>query len=62
MKYHIDAESFGSCLPDCWQQIAAELNATIDQLGIADDFEAVRNLWDEYWQGNMQLIQYSDEM
>ena len=49
MKYYVTAESFGSDIPENWEDIARELNDRIDELGIADDLEAVNQLWDEYW-------------
>ena len=49
MKYYVTVDSFGSDLPDNWEEIAAELNETIDEQGIADDIDAVNELWDKYW-------------
>ncbi len=48
MDNHITMESFGADLPDNWEEIAAELNKIIDERGIADDHDAVNELWDEY--------------
>ena len=49
MKNYITAESFGADIPENWEEIAQQLNAIIDERGIADDQEAVNELWDEYW-------------
>jgi len=49
MANYITAESFGSDIPENWQEIADELNRIIDERGIADDHDAVNELWDEYW-------------
>lgn len=49
MKYYVTAESFGSDIPENWEEIANELNRIIDERGIADDIDAVNELWDEYW-------------
>jgi hypothetical protein len=45
----ITAESFGSDIPENWQEIANELNAIIQARGIEDDADAINDLWDEYW-------------
>ena len=49
MENYITAESFGADLPENWREIANELNEIIDERGIADDSDAVNELWDEYW-------------
>ena len=49
MKYYITAESFGADIPENWEEIAQQLNAIIDERGIADDKAAVNELWEEYW-------------
>ena len=51
MSNYITSDSFGSDLPENWEEIAAELNAIIDERGIADDLQAVNELWDEYFSG-----------
>lgn len=48
-KHYITEESFGSELPENWEEIANELNRIIDERGIADDELAVNELWDEWW-------------
>lgn len=45
----ITAESFGSDIPENWQEIADELNAIIEARGIEDDAAAINDLWEEYW-------------
>ena len=52
MSNYITAESFGAEIPDNWQEIADELNRIIDERGIADDHDAVNELWESYWYGN----------
>ena len=49
MKNYITVDSFGSDCPENWEEIANELNAIIDERGIADDMNAVNELWGEYW-------------
>ena len=49
MKYYVTVDSFGSDIPDNWEEIATKLNKTIDDLDIADDIDAVNELWDKYW-------------
>lgn len=49
MKQIITAESFGSDIPENWEEIADKLNHIIDERGIADDADAINDLWDEYW-------------
>ena len=45
----ITIESFGSDVPENWQEIADELNKIIEERGIEDDLNAINELWDEYW-------------
>lgn len=54
--YYITMESFGEYLPENWEEIAAQLNKIIDARGIADDLEAVNELWEEY---NNQMMDWS---
>lgn len=49
MDHYITVESFGADVPENWEEIANTLNERIDSLGIADDINAVNELWDEYW-------------
>ena len=49
MKHYITVESFGSDVPENWEEIASVLNEIIDVRGISEDLDAVNNLWDEYW-------------
>jgi len=51
MSNYITAESFGSDLPENWELIAEKLNRAIDELGIADDHDAVNELWNDYFDG-----------
>ena len=52
MKCYITVESFGADIPENWEEIAHGLNTIIDECGIADDQEAVNELWDEYWRAD----------
>jgi hypothetical protein len=52
-SYYITAESFGSECPENWEEIAAFLNDIIDQRGIADDHDAVNDLWEEFCRGDL---------
>lgn len=47
--YYITEDSFGGNLPENWEEIAEELNQIIDDRDIADDLNAVNELWEEYW-------------
>lgn len=49
MGNYITTESFWSYIPKNWREIDNELNEIIDERGIADDLDAVNELWDEYW-------------
>ena len=51
MEHWITADSFGSDLPANWEEIAAYLNAIIEERGIEDDLNKVNELWEAYWQG-----------
>lgn len=44
----ITMDSFGANLPENWERIAEDLNRIIDRMGIADDHDAVNQLWDDY--------------
>lgn len=55
MAYRITAESFGSELPEDWEEIADRLNSIIERRGIADDREAVDELWEQYWRGEVDF-------
>lgn len=52
MKNWITAESFGADIPENWEEIAAYLNAIIEERGIEDDHNEVNDLWESYWQGD----------
>lgn len=49
----ITAESFGSDCPENWEEIAAYLNAMIEEQGIENDHDAVNELWEKYWEGEI---------
>ena len=49
MKQYIAIDSFGADVPANWEEIATYLNQVIDERGIADDPDAVNELWEEYW-------------
>lgn len=42
------AESFGSELPENWEEIADYLNEIAEERGIDNDNE-INDLWEEYW-------------
>lgn len=56
MTYYITVDSFGSELPDNWEEISAFLNRIIDERGIAEDHEACNELWDTYWHGKILMM------
>ena len=49
----ITMDSFGSMLPDNWEEIAAYLNRIIEEQGIDDDPDAVNQLWEDYCNGDI---------
>lgn len=51
--YHITAESFGADIPANWEEIADRLNKIIDARNIAEDHDAVNELWESYWNGEL---------
>ena len=53
MDYYITEDSFGEYCPVNWQEIADYLNGLIDEKGIAEDFEAVCDLWEDYCSGGI---------
>lgn len=53
MTNYITTESFGSEIPANWEQIAAYLNEIIDERSIAEDHDAVNELWETYWNGEI---------
>ena len=53
MRNVITGDSFGSCCPVNWEDIAAYLNQVIDDRGIADDREAIDELWTAYCRGEL---------
>ena len=54
MRNYITAESFGSDIPENWEEIAEYLNGVIDDLNITEDHEAVNELWEAYWSGEVR--------
>ena len=54
MTYYIDENSFGSEIPENWKEIADYLNEVIDELDIANDRNAVNELWESYWNGDVR--------
>ena len=54
MDYFIDEDSFGEYLPVNWTVIANYLNDVIDERGIAEDFEACSQLWEDYCNGDIK--------
>lgn len=53
-EYLITAESFGDTIPENWEEIAAYLNARIDEMDLdslpeRERHDAVNDLWDEFW-------------
>lgn len=53
MTYYVTADSFGSEIPSNWEEIAAFLNSIIDERGIAEDHDACNDLWEAYWNGEL---------
>lgn len=53
MDYYITADSFGEYLPVNWREIADFLNAIMDERGIAEDFDACCDLWEDYCNGEI---------
>ena len=50
MTNYITVEDFGSDLPENWEKIADFLNGIIEETGIADDSDAVAELWQKFWE------------
>lgn len=53
MTYYVTADSFGSEIPSNWEEIAAFLNSLTDERGIAEDHDACNDLWEAYWNGEL---------
>ena len=51
MENWITIESFGSDVPANWKEIANYLNEVISFRNIQDDWEAVSEVWEAFWQG-----------
>lgn len=56
MKNYIRMDSFGSDLPSNWEEISDALNAIIDERGIADDHDAVNDLWESYCNEELENV------
>ena len=54
MTYYVTVDSFGAEIPDNWQEIADFLNRITDERGIADDHDACNELWEQYWNGELE--------
>ena len=52
-EYYITVDSFGAECPENWEEIAEFLNAIIDERGIANDHDAVNDLWEEFCRGEL---------
>lgn len=53
MTYYVTADNFGSEIPSNWEEIAAFLNFLTDERGIAEDHDACNDLWEAYWNGEL---------
>lgn len=53
--HFITEDSFGADLPENWGQIADFLNELIDEQGIEYDLNAVNDLWDRFWAGEIPM-------
>lgn len=55
MMNWITAESFGSDIPENWEEVVTYLNNIIEERGIADDIDAVDELWEAYCNGDLEV-------
>ena len=55
MSYYVTEDSFDSELPENWGQIADYLNQIIDERGVENDHNACNEIWEEFWQGNLNM-------
>ena len=53
MKKCFTAESFGADCPKNWEEIANTLNKIAEDRGITEDREALDDLWEAYWNGEL---------
>lgn len=45
-------ESFGSVLPDNWEEITIYLNGIARDMGLTeDDKDEIEQVWEDYWEG-----------
>ena len=49
--YRITIKSFGSDVPENWQEIADYLNEIIRDRGIENNHNEVNEVWEAFWQG-----------
>lgn len=56
MENWITIESFGAEVPENWETIAALLNQLIEERGMADNHEAVNELWEAYWNNKVEFV------
>lgn len=49
----ITMDSFGSMLPENWEEIADFLNALIEERGIENDQDELDQLWEDYCNGDI---------
>ena len=49
----ITMDSFGSMLPENWEEIADFLNAIIEERGIENDLDDLARLWEDYCSGDI---------
>ena len=49
----ITMDSFGSLLPENWEEIADFLNALIEERGIENDQDELDQLWEDYCNGDI---------
>ena len=54
-NHYVTGDSFGSDLPENWEEIADFLNGIIDERGIQDDREACQELWEQFWWGDLEM-------
>jgi len=55
MSYYVTENSFGSEIPENWGQIADYLNQIIDERGVENDHNACNEIWEEFWQDNLNM-------
>ena len=53
MEYWITADRFGNAMPDCRDIIADFLKGIIKERRIENDKDAVDELWEAFWEGDL---------